>query len=40
MKNKDEKFLKKVSSRSTLTEKEALKLGAEVSRKLAKRYIK
>jgi hypothetical protein len=35
----DLEILKRFRSESTLTEKEALELGAEVSKKLAKRYI-
>ena len=35
----DLEFLRKFKSKSTLTEKEALKLGAELSKKLAKRYL-
>ena len=36
----DLEFLRKFKSKSKLSEKDALKLGAEVSRKLAKRYAK
>lgn len=35
----DLEFLKRFKEKSTLTEEEALKLGAEVSRKLTKRYL-
>lgn len=35
----DLEFLKKFKSKSTLTEEDALRLGAEVSRKLTKRYL-
>ena len=35
----DMEFLRKFKSKSALTDKEVLKLGAEVSRKLAKKYI-
>jgi len=35
----DLEFIKKFKSKSTLTEKDALKLGAEVNRNLAKRYL-
>ena len=34
----DLEFLRKFRSESTLTEEEALELGAELSKKLAKRY--
>ncbi len=34
----DLEFLKRFKAESTLTEKEALELGAELSKKLAKRY--
>ncbi len=34
----DLEFLKKFKQKSTLTEEDALRLGAEVSRKLSKRY--
>jgi len=34
----DLEFLRKFKSESTLTEEEALKLGAKLSKKLAKRY--
>ena len=35
----DIEFFRNFKSKSTLTEKEALELGAELSRKLAKRYV-
>ncbi|MFH1065695.1 MAG: hypothetical protein V1734_04295 [Nanoarchaeota archaeon] len=35
----DMDFLRKFKSKSRITEKEALKLGAGLSKKLAKRYI-
>lgn len=35
----DMQFLRKFKSKSTLTEEDALKLGAEVSRKVAKRLV-
>lgn len=35
---KDLEFLKEFKSKSKLTEKEALKLGRELSKKLAQRY--
>lgn len=35
----DLEFLKKFKSKSTLTEADALRLGAEVSRKLTQRYL-
>ena len=35
----DLEFLKKFKEKSTLTEEEALRLGAEVSRGLSKRYL-
>ena len=37
---KDLEFLKKFKSDSTLTEEEALKLGRELNKNLAKRYKK
>ena len=36
---KDLEFLKKFKERSTLTEEDALRLGAEVSKGLSKRYL-
>lgn len=36
----DLELLKKFTSESTITKEDALRLGAEVSRKLAKRYLK
>lgn len=36
----DLEFLRQFKSKSKFTEDEALRLGAEVSKKLAKRYIK
>jgi len=36
---KELEFLTKFKSKSTLTEKEALKLGRELSKNLAKRYL-
>jgi len=35
----DLEFLRKFKSKSTMTEEDALKLGAEINKKLAKRYI-
>lgn len=35
----DLEFLRKFKEKSALTEKEALKLGAEVSKKLSRRYL-
>ncbi len=35
----DQEFLEKFSSRSTLTEEDALRLGREVNKRLAKRYL-
>ena len=35
----DMEFLRKFKSKSTFTEKDALRLGAEVSRKVSKRLI-
>ncbi|CAD6491230.1 MAG: hypothetical protein CHKLHMKO_00090 [Candidatus Argoarchaeum ethanivorans] len=35
----DMEFLKKFKSESTLTEEEALELGAQLNKKLAKKYI-
>ncbi len=35
----DLEFLRKFKSKSTLTEEDALRLGAEVSRRLTKRYV-
>ena len=36
---KDLDFLRKFKSDSTMTEEDALKLGRELSKKLAKRYV-
>ena len=36
---KDLEFLKKFKEKSTLTEEDALRLGAEVSKGLTKRYL-
>ena len=35
----DLEFLRKFTAKSTLTEEDALRLGAEVSRNLTKRYL-
>ena len=37
---KDLKFLRSFKSKSKLTEEEALRLGAELNKKLAKKYLK
>lgn len=39
-KKKDMKFLKKFRENSTMTEKDALRLGREVNKSLAKRYVR
>jgi len=36
----DLEFLKKFKEKSTLTEEDSLKLGAEVSKKLSKKYLR
>ncbi|MFH0874950.1 MAG: hypothetical protein V1859_03370 [archaeon] len=35
---KDLEFLKKIKENSTMTQEDALKMGAELSKRLAKRY--
>jgi len=35
----DLEFLRKFKAKSTLTEEEALKLGADLNKKLTKRYV-
>ena len=37
---RDLEFLKKFKENSTMTEEDALRLGAELNKKLAKRYVK